>query len=195
MLIAKSKMIVGVMKSQAIDRSDSPRTRLASPGGVVVASPSAMCAICDMVANLGRRLPPPHGGDNRPGRSETLLDLAFFLENSCPIFDQLVQRLFGCALIGDYIIMQTLLHGLEERRIGRLLPEVLHASHGLQEVGRERLRLCEAWIVENGIVAAIAAERPPFLLYVGLREPFDIGKRSFHVVGVSDDGHALSPES
>ena len=113
-LIARSKMIVGVMKSQAIERSDNPRTRLAIPGGVVAASPLAMCAISDMGANLGCRLPSPSGEDNRLGSYRTLLDLAFFLEDGGPIFDQLVQGFFRRALVGHNIIMQTLLHCLEE---------------------------------------------------------------------------------
>ncbi len=68
-----------------------------------------------------------------------LLELAFFLEDTGPVHNQPVQGLFGCALIGNDIIMKPLLHGLQQRSVSRLLPEVLDAAHGFQELAGKRL--------------------------------------------------------
>src|SRR5690242_16589840 len=116
MLIASSRIIVGATKSQAIERSDRPRMVRPTLGGVALASPGS----CGISGCLVRRC--------RRGSLLKKLELAFFLEDRSPVLDQAVQCFLGCALVGHDIVMHALLHGLEERGVGRLLPEVLHVG-------------------------------------------------------------------
>src|SRR5688572_7857085 len=113
MLMARSRIIVGVMNSQAIARSESPFMRRATRGGVASARPSAICAICD-IGCLHRDVPaaPARRAGTASQGGTSLLDFAFFLEDGSPIFDQFVQSFLGRALIGHDIIVQALLHRL-----------------------------------------------------------------------------------
>ena len=90
--------------------------------------------------------------------------------------------------------MDALLHIEQELGVGGLGPEVLHDVHRLQEVGRKRRALRKARIVQHCLVAGITAERPPFLLDIRLRKPFDIGERIVPVRRVGDHRDALPAE-
>ena len=52
----------------------------------------------------------------------------------------------------------------------------------------------KARIGQYRLVYGITAKRPPLLLNIRLGEPFDIGKSTFHVVGIGNDGNSLSAE-
>src|SRR5215470_3408974 len=154
MLMARRRRTVGAMKSQAMARSERPRTRRANAAGVRRAARST-----------------------RPSRSMVALELAVVLEDLGPVLDQVVERLLGGPLVGDDVVVDPLLHREEELSIGRLGPEVLHDLHRLEEALGEGGALGEAGVVQHGLVARVAAERPPLLLHVGLREPLDVLQR------------------
>src|SRR5947209_962866 len=129
-----------------------------------------------LISGCSSRQPASHGGGSVPSCQDSLypsprrkagmtvnklalvVDLAFFLEDLGPVDDELVQGLLGRALIGDDIVMETLLHRLEQRGIGRLLPEVLDILHRFEELRGKGLRILEGRIVQHGIEAGIAAK-------------------------------------
>src|SRR5262245_50299674 len=132
MLIASSRMMVGATNSQAMERSERPRTARPTLGGVALATRSAMASISGIRILAPAASPTFTAGDAVAGVTTTdtrMLDLAFFLEDRSPVLDQAIQRFLGRALVGDDIVMHALLHGLQQRGIGRLLPEVLHTAH------------------------------------------------------------------
>ena len=88
--------------------------------------------------------------------------------------------------------MDALLHGLQQFRIDRLLPEVLDAGHGLEEVGRERRGVREVRVVQDCHMAGVAAERPPLLLNVRIGEPLDVLQCLLLLIRIGDDRDALT---
>src|SRR6266852_647200 len=114
------------MKSQAIARSESPRTRRASGSGVTRAAPSS-----STWASI----------DVMPGR---LFDLAVVLEDFLPVHDERIEGFLRAALVGDHIIVGSLLHGKQQLRVRRLRPEVDHHVHRLEELAGEGRALQEA---------------------------------------------------
>src|ERR1700738_5691756 len=49
--------------------------------------------------------------------------LALFLEDGFPIFHEPVERFLRSPLVGDHVVMQAPLFGLQELRVGGLGPE------------------------------------------------------------------------
>src|SRR3982074_1968095 len=175
MLIASSSSTDGVMNSQAMARSDIPRNRNATRRGVRATARSARLLMLDLWFTDRTRPKRRSPGDGTGDLHLIELDLTLFLEHLLPILDQKIEGFLGRPLVGDDVVMDALLHIEQQCRIGGLRPEVLHHIHGLQEVAGKRRALCKAGIVEHGLVAGIAAERPPLLLNFGLCEPFDVG--------------------
>ena len=81
-----------------------------------------------------------------------------------------------------------------QRGVGRLLPEVLHARHRLEEVGGEGGGGREAGVEQHGVRGRVAAQRPPLLLHVRLREPLDVLQRLFLLLRVADHRDALAAQ-
>src|SRR5689334_7534530 len=117
MLTASSSKIVGAMNTHVIVRSDRPRKLRLTWSGVASA---ARCAIrwssddafmldhgCERVAAcaIGRSR---YCGFAR--RKRTLLELTFLFEHLLPIGDELVERVLGCTLVRDDIVVNSLLH-------------------------------------------------------------------------------------
>src|SRR3954467_36420 len=139
-------------------------------------------------------------GENGLERERTALQaailelLALFLEDGFPVFHQPVERLLRGALVGDYVVMHALLLGLQQLGVGGLGPEVDDHTHRRQELLGERGAVREAWVVEHGLGAGIAAQRPPLLLHVAAGEPFDVLQRFALVLGIGNHGDSLSTE-
>src|SRR5271166_1616825 len=114
MLIASSRAIVGRMKSQAIDRSDRPRTRLAIGAAVRMAmlSISVGVTFVPFIRPLGRhqvspgRSAPRERLGFRRGEPRARLRriFAFLFEDFLPVLDQRVERLLGCAFVSDNVV-------------------------------------------------------------------------------------------
>jgi hypothetical protein len=140
-LIASSKTIVGRMKSQAIDRSDKPRMRLEIGAAARLAklSTSVGVTFVPFISSahgiIGSLPQPPGGGRGRDWAfaSELRRILAFLLEDFDPVLEQRVERRFRCALVGDNVVVDPILHVEQKRDIERLRPKVLHDSHRFDE--------------------------------------------------------------
>jgi len=64
--------------------------------------------------------------------------------------------------------MDALLHVEQQRRIGRLRPEVLDDIHGFRKSAGKRCALAKAGIIEHAPCwQELAAERPPLFLNRG----------------------------
>src|SRR5260221_8887301 len=130
MLIAKRRRIVGAMNSQAMARSERPRTRRASRAGVA----AAVRVIMDGVVTVSfiawfrprlpgtRPLPRSLCGRGRRRMAPASLDLAVVLEHLLPVLDQRIERFLGGALVGDDVVVDALLLVEQELGIGRLSP-------------------------------------------------------------------------
>src|ERR1700757_52373 len=171
MLIASSSTIVGAMKSQAIERSESPlarrvtqsgdaeATRSASEGtGVISVMAAMITARCyEGLPNwppLPSRCPSPGlspsrfaEGDSGTGerirgrQGGRLVQLAVVFEDLLPVLDEGIERLLRRALVGDDVVMDALLLGQQELGVGRFGPEVDDLAHRRQEVGGKRCGL------------------------------------------------------
>src|SRR5689334_5815975 len=127
MLIASNSAIVGVTNSQAMVRSDSPRTRRTgrdlagslAPGNVA-------CSDCTIVVilsiGLACQAPPRHrsgepvGGASVPPLLRGDL-LALFLEDLGPVLDEKIERLLRRTLVGNDVVMHALLHVEQQLRV------------------------------------------------------------------------------
>src|SRR5882672_4301283 len=208
-LIASSSTIVGVMKSHARALSDKPRTRRTKPGCRGTA-PYVIRdeALKSFMASAGPDAPRSSASEESPGiaekngleRERTALQaailelLALFLEDGFPIFHQPVERFLRSPLVGDHVVMHALLLGLQELRVGGFRPEVDHHTHGLQKLLGERRAVRETRVIQHGLGAGIAAERPPLLLHIPTGEPFDVLQRFALVLGIGDNRDALPAE-
>src|SRR5438046_6722871 len=208
-LIASSSTIVGVMKSHARALSDKPRTRRTKPGCRGTA-PYVIRdeALKSFMASAGPDAPRSSASEQSPGiaekngleRERTALQaailelLALFLEDGFPIFHQPVERFLRSPLVGDHVVMHALLLGLQELRVGGLGPEVDHHAHRRQELLGQPSPVREARAAQYGLGARIAAQRPPLLLHIVAREPFDVLQRFTLVLGIGNHGDSLSAE-
>src|SRR4030095_6368386 len=120
--------------------------------------------------------------------------LARVLEVARPVLDETVERLLRRALVGNHVIVDALLHVEQQSRVDRLRPEILDHFHRDEEVPGERRALGEARILQHRLQAGIAAKRPPFLLHVRLRKPFEVLQRIVLVLGIGDYGNSLPAE-
>ena len=98
------------------------------------------------------------------------------------------------ALSRDHVVMDPLLHGEQELRVGWLGPEVLHDAHRGEEVLGEGGALGEARVVEHRLVAGVTAQRPPLLLHVRLREPLEVLQRGLAVRRIRHHRDSLAAE-
>jgi len=116
------------MNIHAIDASETPRSFAENRVAAAAARFVALRVLPAISGNF-------QGGAARRSRtalrSFEFLELSVVFEGNRPVFNQLVQSFLRRALAGDDIVVDPLLHCQKEFRVDRLLPEVLHARHGL----------------------------------------------------------------
>ena len=166
------------------------RRRRGARRGVRGAVQRRSCSSVKSLTAHASRVRPPRGRGGREA-AQSLPSSSKISVQSC---DQLVERLLRRALVGDHVVVQPLLHRLQQLGVGRLLPEVLHLAHRLEELRRRTAGCRRSSGRSAPRCGGEAAERPPLLLHLGLGEPFDVGERPVHVVGVGDDADALAAE-
>src|SRR6201999_1968604 len=81
------------------------------------------------------RASPGTAAKNGPGAQRATLQaailelLALFLEDGFPVFHQPVEGFLRGPFVGDHVVMNALLLGLQELGVGWLGPEVDHHAH------------------------------------------------------------------
>src|SRR6516164_4592149 len=130
-LIASKSAIVGATNSQAMPRSDRPRTRFgalkrtcspmrpAPVSGWIIAV-IVFCSVSAASVRIGKISPGQRRGD-RLFELQPLLRghlLALLLEDLGPVLDQEIEGLLRGALVGDHIVMHPLLHVEQQLCVG-----------------------------------------------------------------------------
>src|ERR1700685_969668 len=118
--------------------------------------------------------------------------LALLLKDLSPVLDERVERLLRRALVGDDVVVNSLLHVEEELGVGWFGPEVFHDAHRLQELRSKGSALWEAGRIDDRLQSRIPADLPPLLLNFRLREPLDVAERIILVVRRRDYRDALA---
>ena len=206
--MASSSNIVGAMNSQATPRSrkaaHAPCQRRRALRGRQprprVRASMRWCRSRQASAAQVRHVEAPSRAmlARRRGRScgrDAASDLAVVLEDFGPVLDQAVERFLGGALAGDDIVVEALLRWPAAARRSSARPR--SPSRWPSSRGRSGRRAgCrgKARVLDHGLEAGEAAERPPLGLHVRVGEPLDVLERGFLVVGIGDDRDALTAE-